>query len=87
MKPTEPGELLNVIVHLRKLMTAYDSANFVIRNSLEPLDEKAEDLAVTLRTQLTDTANGIYELLQRLEGLPAYDKLRKDILNGSKPKP
>lgn len=80
MKQTAQGELLDIIVHLRKLLTAYDSAGFVIKNSLEQIDENAEDFAKTLRPQLIDTANGVYELLKRLESLPAYENMRKNAL-------
>lgn len=76
----DPGELPHVVVRLRKLMSEYYACEFILSGSLEAIDPKAEDQANSLRLQMKDTANGIYELLERLEGLPAYARLRKDYL-------
>lgn len=78
----DPGELRNVVVRLRQLLSAYDNASFVVRSDLSPLDDHAEALASSLRPQLRDTANGISDLLARLEDTPGYTRLKKEILDG-----
>lgn len=75
--PIAQGELRHVVVTLRQLLTAYDSVSFVMDGSLEDIDPTAEDLATALRPQLRDTANGIYDLLARIEQLDSYVQLRK----------
>ena len=67
MRSIPPGERGNIIVMLRRLMTAYDSASFVLDGDLSEIDTAAESLASTLRPQIEDTANGIFQLLEILE--------------------
>lgn len=74
---TDPGELFNVVRGLRSLLAAYDTAGYVVRDSLAAIDPRAEDLALTLRTQLYDTANGVFELCELLESLDEFQTIRQ----------
>ena len=81
MANSKDSDLRSTVIALRQLMAAYDNASFVVQGSLERIDGAAEDLAGTLRPQLRDTANGIYDLLARLETLDDYTKLRREALS------
>lgn len=80
MAKVDPGEIRNVVVHLRKLLAAYDDAGFVVRDSFADISDEAEVLLTTLRPQLTDTSNGIYELLAAIESTDMYTAIRKEEL-------
>ena len=82
-KPAELGDLQHITKRLRQLMHAYDNAAFALDGRLIEIDLTAESLAVGLRLQLRRSANDVYKLLERLEGLPNYMQLRKDILTSN----
>lgn len=76
-KTVDPAELLHVVQVLRKLMTAYDAVHWVLDGSLNDISQQAEAYATTLRPQVRDTAEGIRDLLEQLETLPAYKSVRQ----------
>lgn len=70
---TDAGRVLDGVRSLRKLMTALDDASFALSNLAE--DE--------LAGRLTDNANDVLSILERLERSSVYKQLRKEHLNGT----
>lgn len=73
---TQPGDLIEIVRRLRRLISAYDNAQYVIHGSFQTIDPTLEVLAQQLRPAVDDTASLICGFLERIEALPAYVEQR-----------
>lgn len=77
----QPGDLLSIAQTLRKLMTSYLSAGFILYGDFEEIgDLRLEEEVQKTRHTLELASSRIASLLAVVEGTPHYQSMRDTIL-------
>lgn len=81
----EPGDLVDTVRQLRRLMAEYDSISYTLFASFEELGGKDLDEAAT-RTRRATTLAGerLFQLLSAIERLPVYVAMKKEFMARNK---
>ena len=81
LRRLQPGDILDVITKLRKLMSSYETTAYTLFASFEDLGDSAlEEEAAKVRHTLELAATRITGLLILLEKTPHYTELRRETL-------
>lgn len=75
----EPGDLMDAVRKLRRLLSAFDDARFVINGSFASLDAELEAAAVDLRQHTQEGATSVFQFLEKLEQHPEVVKQRRHL--------
>lgn len=85
LKKLQPGDVLDVVIRLRKLMSFYETASYTLYANFENVGGPAleEEAAKARRTLELSTAR-VASLLAEIEKTPYYQELRKRTLEQRK---
>lgn len=77
----QPGDALDVVIKLRKLLSMIDTTSYTLYASFEDLGSEDLDIeASKARHTLELAASRMNSLLTTIEKTPAYTKMRKETL-------
>lgn len=74
----QPGDLLEMVIQLRKMMGDLDTKGYLVETSFERYGLEVEAAAVAARPAILKAANTLQALLEALEHTPEYRR-QKDV--------